>query len=685
MPVSDPSSSTGGFTAHPFPPTASPWSTRSHRPRPLSSAWEGDRTASTRLSPPECAQFVLDPSDRIQSYKIASAQRWFFQDVDLAGKSLRQILCEIRPDWDSCLPPCLNGADTVLYLPDAIPGTTGLVLALHRLSHAGLTFVTLTPELAPADKLKEAGIGDFHPDIATFTKLFLKLRTVEGRLDHYLAHLPGVIFHQRADLSFAFIGPGCESLLGVPAQSLARDSQALLRLIHPADERNYYQELDRNSGATQPFSLVYRVQHPVNSTCIYLLDVRSPVRSSSGLLLGYEGLWLDITRQKIAEHGLTTRAWKENLSILTSGLLNDFGNVMTGIFSLSELYQPTLAENHPLRDGLCLIKDNALQAQRVVRKIIELNREASGEKSYVNLGKVIRDQMDLIKVILPRGTQLTGPATEGDWPVYVDEISFRQTLMNLAMNARDALRGQGEIRVLLRQLDPGDAPLVDTIPPLRPSAHPMIELVFADNGRGIGPAHLARVFDPFFSTKDSNRGAGLGLYNARLFAEAHQGQIAVRSSVGRGTEIVLLLPRADLSLLEADAVKTAGVSTRKKLRVLFLDTDATEEGSLVETLRARDWEVRSVSTADHTRRTLRQEGVRVDLLVIRPRQTSNELRSLLAEVHRDHPGLPIALALVPSGTSDLSTTLRTQVDLILTDDIADADAADSLAKLLRLP
>lgn len=685
MPLRKLPSPASQFQDDPIPASRVGWARDRRAGTPLE-AWNTESPIRTRMAPPECAQFVLSADDTIQSHTVASAQQWFFQELELKGKSFRQLLLSQRPDWDKALPACIAGGTTSLYLPEVLPGASGVVLALHRLQHGEFTFVTAVPELAPAEQMKEAGMTEFQPDAATFAKLFVRLRTVEGRLDHYLSHLPGVVFHQRADLSFAFVGASCETLLGVSAATLSRDSQALLRLIHPSDERAYYQELDRNAATAKPFSLVYRVVNPQTSACIYLLDVRTPVRSQTGLLLGYEGVWLDITRQKIAEHRLTTRAWKENLSTLTSGLLNDFGNVMTGIYSLSELYHNTLPAKHPLRDGLGLIKDNAAQAQRVVRKIIELNRETSGDKAYANLGKLVRDQMELLKVILPRGTQLIGPASDGDWPVYVDEISFRQTLMNLAMNSRDALSGAGEIRVLLRRLAPGESSLIDTVPPLSPVTQPMVEVVFSDNGHGISPGHLPRVFDPFFSTKDANRGAGLGLYNARLFADSHQGQIAVRSTAGRGTEIVLLLPLADLSLLSGDTAQAThpGAST-KALRAVLLDTDATDETSLADTLRHSGWEVHSVATVEHARRMLRHEGLRVDTIIVRTREATSSLRMFIAEVRRDHPGLPIALSPISEKAAESCRSLRTQVDLLLPPGIAERDAVDSLTQQLRLP
>ncbi len=662
------------------------WFARPRSDYTTTAPWGIDsRVGGSPGGPTTCALFVIDRNDTILAHRITEPDNWFHREAELNGKSLRALLDEQHSEWGPRLPPCLFAGEETIYLPDIAPGAPGLVLAVHRLRCGEQMHVTLCPELAQRDLLKHAGIADFTPDPATFAKLFLRLRTVENRLDHYLAHLPGVVFNQRADLSFAFIGPGCETLVGLESQSLSKDGQALLRLIHPSDERGYFQELDRNASATKPFSLVYRILNPVTGTYLYLLDVRSPVRSASGLLLGYEGVWLDITRQKIAEHRLTTHAWKESMSSLTSGLLDEFSNAMTGIYSLSELYHNTLSPKHPLHDGLGLIKKNASQAQQLLRKIIELNRGTSGDKTYANLGKLIRDQLDLLKIVLPRGTRISSPLSEGDWPVLIDESGFRQAIINLALNSRDALRTAGEIHIQLRHLAPKDEPLTGTTPPLPAVTTPSLELLFTDNGTGIVPGHLARIFDPFFTTKESNRGAGLGLYHVRLFVEAHGGQIAVRSTQGNGTEIVLILPLADLSLIKGSSSALPATLPGKHIRVLYYEPGMTGDASILDELYQPDWDVLTVCTQEHARRVLREQGRHIELVIIRQARADAELRNFLAEIRRDHPGLPIALALTYQRSTELPATLRSQVDLLLPAGIRDRDAADSFAKLLRSP
>lgn len=539
---------------------------------------------------------------------------------------------------------------------------------------------------APGDEAgglsSSAGLAELQQDPANFARIFLRLRTVEARLEQMLSLFPGVVFHQRPDFSFAFVGPGFEALLGLDPQPLARNGQPLLRLIHEQDERAFHAELERAALAERPFSSVYRVLNPQTGAYVYLLDIRKAVRSPSGLLLGYEGIWLDITRQKIAEDRLSSRSWKESLSTLTRGLLQDFGSALTGIFSLSELYHSTLPLRHPLREGLALIRENAAEAQRLVRMILELNSDTAGERSYLNLGRLVRDQLNLLKLVLPRGTQLTGPGEDGAWPVHLDDTAFRQTLVNLAMNARDALRGPGDIRIALRALAPGEAISTDAHPLPAPLPLPAVELTFTDNGVGILPAHLSRIFDPFFTTKESARGAGLGLYHARLFAEDCGGSISVSSTPGEGTTFHLVLPLADL---DRAGVRDPGDAViPRAVRGLYLERDMTDEGPMVEALRSREWEVRTLATVEHAQRQLREEGARIDFILIRQPEADGALRVFLAELRRDHPGLRIALNLTLPA-AERGAGLRAQVDLFLPTGIHDQDAADAVAQMLRLP
>ena len=212
------------------------------------SPWPVDAERGAPRGPTQCAQFMIDAQDRIVSHRIAASDLHFARAGEINGQSLRQLLADLTPAWSRELPASLFESEHSLFLPELTPGAPGLGLGLHRLRCQATMSVTLVPELAPTVQLRRSGLADFTPDASTFAKLFLRLRTVEARLEQTLTLLPGVVFHQRSDFSFAFIGPGFESLVGLPPQPLAKNGQPFLRLIHENDERMFHAELELHAS-----------------------------------------------------------------------------------------------------------------------------------------------------------------------------------------------------------------------------------------------------------------------------------------------------------------------------------------------------------------------------------------------------------------------------------------------------
>ena len=265
------------------------------------------------------------------------------------------------------------------------------------------------------------------------------------------------------------------------------------------------------------------------SEMIYILDVRTPLYSNTGLLLGYEGVWLDITRQSIAENRLTNSSWKQNLATITGGLVHDFSNIMTGIHSLSELYHDSLEPENPMYQGMEQIKKSSMQAQTLVRRIIDLNREDTSVRDYHNVQKLIKDQIELIRIILPKQIEINLDSNDEELPVYCDEVTFRQMLLNLAINARDAFKEsqKGAVSISVIKKERGSHALENTIAGSYTTEKDSVEIVFNDNGCGIPDNNLSKIFTPFFTTKEATKGSGFGLYNAKLFVENNRGHKSI--------------------------------------------------------------------------------------------------------------------------------------------------------------
>ncbi len=300
---------------------------------------------------------------------------------------------------------------------------------------------------------------------------------------------------------------------------------------------------------------------------LYLLDVRTPIITATNRLLGYDGVFVDITRQSIAEHRLSNSIWREGLATLTNGLVHDFSNLMAGIFSISELYHGMMEKDDPMLNGMGQIKKSAMQAQKLVRRIIDLHREKSATRSIHDLRLLLKDQMDLVGIIIPRSAKIVTDFGTDAIPSFIEETGFRQVILNLAINARDAIERNGRIRISLKKVKRGQEIMKGATGGPHLAKTNGAEISLSDNGQGIAHEHADKIFEPFFTTKDSMDGSGFGLYNSKLFIEDHNGRIGFSSEIGKGTTFFLFLPYAGSVEDALETSRKAKRATREFVKV----------------------------------------------------------------------------------------------------------------------
>ena len=646
-----------------------------------------EHPGTTQRSACEFAQFVTDAHGAVERCRILGTESIWGEPNQIVGRNLLELLRETQPHWSSLLPARLGEGPDSIFLPSPHDPLPSFGFRLHRLELETGHVVTIAPELAPAAALGQEGFAGLGQRPEALAQLFLRHCLLESRMQNYLVSFPGVVFSRRSDLSFSYLGPRFETLTGLSPALLAKDGHAFEELIHEADREAYAKESAAHAAGL-PFSLTYRIQHARTGQVRHIMDVRNPARSASGLPLGCDGMWLDITREKVAELRLNENGWKETLAVLTSGLLHDFGNLLSGIYSLSELYHAQLAPDASMAEGLGMIKEHARQAQFLVKKISSLNRDTVGRRNYYSLNRLTREQLELIGPILPKGIQLSTDFPPDEIPVYLDEVAFRQALVNLAINARDAMGTRGSILIQLTAPARAEdfADVVFRSPPNWRRQY--AALVFGDTGCGIPPDKLSKIFDPFYTTKQSDRGTGLGLYTAQLFAENEAGHIGARSRLGAGTDMVLLLPVAALNddgspatAEEATGGAVEEIAARRPC--VLLHTPGQMPSSLLEeALRARDWEVRNTIAHEEIRVFLAEKGAGLDLLFINQPEADPELARLIELVRREQPHLRIALEITGQNPDEIPSEIRHRVDVLLRPSRPERELVNELARLL---
>jgi signal transduction histidine kinase len=321
---------------------------------------------------------------------------------------------------------------------------------------------------------------------------------------------------------------GIKKLFPSEHTELARDGGLFLSKIFEKDREHFHKELNTNGKIPETFSFTYRVSIPPSDQIIYLLDVRTPIITATNKLLGYDGVFVDITRQAIAEHRLSSSVWREGLATLTNGLVHDFSNLMAGIYSISELYHGMMEKDDPMVKGMGQIKKSAMQAQKLVRRIIDLHREKAASRTVHDLRLLLKDQMDLVDIIIPRSAKISTDFSNESMPAFIEE------------RGKKSAPAEGA------------------------------ELSLTDNGKGIPKDLRQSLFDPFVTTKASGSGSGFGLYNTKVFIEDHNGLIGFTSELGKGTTFYLFVPleyyeedKPSQSVKRAKRATRAFIKTRK--------------------------------------------------------------------------------------------------------------------------
>lgn len=600
-----------------------------------------------------------------------SLRAWLgLRDHGGAGVPFWSLLCERCPSWTPVLDQVRTGTEPFgrLDLPPADPDSPSAGPSWYRLEvarHPACVFVRLTSILPPREELAETGWAASLRGEAAGRELFVRLLRTEAQLGKLTQYWPGVIFSQRPDFSFEVVNGRIEELTGRgPAEWQQRPAR-FWDIIHESDAKDLQHKFAAAARARQSVTSTFRVRNLETGKVSYVLEHRRPVGSRSGLLLGYEGVWLDVTRQTLAEKLLTSAAWKETLAVLTMGLAHDFSNVMAGIHSLSETFLTQLEAGHPFHEGLGLIRKSSMQASQLVHRIVNLHLGKPGERNFHDLNQIVGELLELVRKIIPRRIEITTELCPGSLPVHVDAFEFRQVIINLALNAADAMPERGRLVFrTCREAEHGAGARYHGATPRLPMACVSVQ----DSGCGIKAGHLDLIFDPFFTTKAGSKGSGLGLYNARLFAEKHQGGLRVESEEGRGSSFHVCLPEADFTEETPEAEKPREGPRRRAL--LLLGASSAVLDRFAELLRTHQYHVAIAHSLERVADFLGAGDYTYDALIALVESPGLVLGSHVTAWRRSHPQLKLVLRPVGRNEDELESELRGLADLVLTPELS---------------
>ena len=286
------------------------------------------------------------------------------------------------------------------------------------------------------------------------------------------------------------------------------------------------------------------------------------------------GTLLDWTDLRALESRYLQSQKMEAVGRLASGIAHDFNNLLTTILGLCEITLPTVPKGQPIHADLLEIQHAAERAAALTRQLLLFSRRRSATMEDVNVGETLRGLERLLHRVLGEDVAVQLGLETDLWTVRADRNQLEQVVINLAINARDAMPNGGEVRIRARNSPDGRFGLV---PSAESAGGPAVELAVSDNGSGMDAKTMERIFEPFFTTKAPGKGTGLGLSTVRNIVEFHQGRLALASRPREGTTVSVLFPIA------AAATETPAGAAPAGKTILVIDPD---ESVLMVTRRA---------------------------------------------------------------------------------------------------
>ena len=504
-----------------------------------------------------------------------------------------------------------------------------------------------------------------------------KLMQMQTLVDNF----PGVLFRVFCSvirLEMLFVSNGIHDLTGFSrAEVLAASPDYLLRWIYPEDRALLLAARDQLLER-QPFRDRIRVFRPDGS--MYWVDLRIMVLSHTKGGVICEGMAVDVTHEMDARLRLQWQEQEhirlqqqmqearklETLGRLAGGIAHDFNNLLGAILGFAQFVAEDVGPDHPAFRNAGLILDAADRGRGIVAQILAFARQTASVRRRFRLEDLVRDSDALIRMAVPANIAIDVSVKPLGFAVEADRTKMGQILLNLCLNARDAVpQESGRIGIhaeimggrnpwiqLLSERLPGTTELVDVwteadgivvgMVGTAQADQTHVALLVEDNGMGMEVGQIAKIFDPFFTTKDIGKGTGLGLSVVHSIIMEHHGAVIIRSRPGAGTEIRVVLPA--LPVVTEDPHDQAAKSLEPSPgRVLVVDDDPNFGKMLAQLMTRKRWDVTYFRNPLDAVAAVTAQPQHWDLVItdqIMPNMRGQELIRRLKSLN---PGLPCIL------------------------------------------
>ncbi len=345
-----------------------------------------------------------------------------------------------------------------------------------------------------------------------------------------------------------YVSENVERVFGYSANEFITGKVSYLEILHPEDQgkvadevTRYSEEKDRTDFIHEPYRIIAK-----GGQVKWIDDRTSILRDGSGTITHYQGIVLDVTERKLAEEEkakleeqLHQSQKMESIGRLAGGVAHDFNNLLTAIRGFSDLVYDSLQKNDPMKRDIAEIQKAADSAAALTQQLLAFSRKQIVAPKVMDLNKAVAHSEKMLRRIIGEDIDFVFASGEKIGKVMLDPSQVDQILVNLAVNARDAMPGVGKLTIETQNMTLDEKKCQTCGNPI---IGDYVMLALSDTGSGMDSATIRQIFEPFFTTKEKGKGTGLGLSTVHGIVHQNNGHVNVYSELGTGTTFKIYLP-----------------------------------------------------------------------------------------------------------------------------------------------
>jgi PAS domain S-box-containing protein len=577
---------------------------------------------------------TIDHEGNIIDFNPAAEQTFGYASENVVGKKMADLIIPIslRPDHEHGF---------ARYLTTGCSSMLGKRIEVTAMRADGSEIpVELT--ITAIGELPHPTFTAFIRDLTERRRAEAELKQSEERYRDLVENAHDIIYTHDLEGNYTSINKAGERITGytheeslalniaatVAPEDLPKTREMLRRKIAGERVTAYDMEIIAKDG--------HRVAVEANTKLVY----------QDGVPVGVQGIARDVTERKQLEEQLRQSQKMEAIGQLAGGVAHDFNNLLTAINGYSSLALQRLEDGHPIRSYLEEVKKAGDRATNLTRQLLAFGRKQILQPLAINLNGVVADMNKMLRHLIGEDIVLTAKLDAGVGKVMADPGQIEQVLVNLIVNARDAMPRGGNLTIETRNVEL-DEQYGSKHVGVAPGKY--VLLAVSDTGEGMSEEVRQRVFEPFFTTKEKGKGTGLGLSTVYGIVKQSGGNVWIYSEPGRGTTFKVYLPQAESETRELGEKVVEAAPCGGSETILLVEDEEVVRGLARRILEQAGYSVVEASKGDEALRFCAEHAAEVDLLltdVVMPEMSGKELADRLK------PKYPELKMLFMSGYTD---------------------------------